>query len=210
MLKYEEKLHFDERYKKLQSNHISQRIIRLLWTVIGYGLIYACLKYVFLFIPDIQPWNHSETWFTIYNIKFIKADLLYFVGGLIANLYGAVRLSKITIQNHSAKDKKNDKPKELLHTGYYGKVRHPMYGTFLILQAGCLLPLRSLAGIIVTFLLALIQYLNAITEEKHRLIPIFREKYQGYQKNVKAMLFTKPEAVLFLLPVLFSALGFAF
>lgn len=210
MLKYEEKLHLDEQYKKLQSNNVIQITIGLVWGVVVYVLLYYFIKYVFRYVPDIQPWNDFESWFTFGGIRFVKADLFYFAGGLIFNCYGTVNLSKISVQNHSVKNEKSNTPNKLLVNGYYAKVRHPMYGTFIILQAGFMISLRSFIGIIVALLIIVAQYINAFIEEKKQLIPIFGEEYNQYRKNVRGILLTKSEIIIFALAVIFSTVGFVF
>lgn len=210
MLKYEEKLHFDEYYRKLQSNNPLHTAIELVWGIIGYVILYFLIKYAFLYVPDFQPWNDFKAWFTLGGVKFVKADLVYFVCGLILNCYGTVRLSKITVQNHSAKSEKGSSPKCLLTNGYYAKVRHPMYGTFIILQAGFMLSLRSFMGMIVALLIVVGQYINAAIEEKKQLIPIFGEEYNLYIKNVRRMVLTKSEIIVFAVVIILSILGFKF
>ena len=210
MLKYEEKLHFDEHYKKLQANSVLQITIGVVWGAAGYILLYFLFKYVLLYIPDVQPWNGFETWFTLGGVRFVKADFVYFACGLIINCYGTVNLSKISVQNHSAKNEKSNTPNKLLVNGYYAKVRHPMYGTFIILQAGFMISLRSLAGMIVALLVVIVQYINAAMEEKKQLVPIFGEEYNLYIKNVRGMLLTKLEIIVFTLVVIFNTIGFSF
>lgn len=210
MLKYEEKLHFDEYYRKLQSNTPLHTAIGILWGVIGYVILYFLIMYAFLYVPDFRPWSNFKTWFSLGGIKFTKADFVYFVCGLILNCYGTIRLSKITVQNHSAKSEKGSNPKCLLTNGYYAKVRHPMYGTFIILQAGFMLSLRSFVGMIVALLIVVGQYINATFEEKKQLIPILGEEYNQYSKNVRRMILTKSEIIVFAVVIILSIIGFIF
>lgn len=210
MLKYEKKLQFDKQYKMLQSNRSLQKIIALVWGVAGYTLLFFLIKYVLLYIPDVQPWNDFDTWFALGGIRFIKADLVYFVCGLIIFSYGTVRLLQISVQNHSAKKEGSNEQRKLLVNGYYAKVRHPMYGTFIILQAGFLMSLRSLDAMILALIIVIAQYMNAIIEEKHQLIPIFGEGYKRYTKDVKTMLLSKLEIIIFTLAVIGTIIGFIF
>lgn len=210
MLKYEEKFHLDQHYKMLQSNSALRKSIAVVWGVIGYILLYLLIKYVLLYIPDVQPWNDLETWFTLSGISFVRADLVYFLYGLIMTSYGTVKLPQISVQNHSVKNKNSNKPKKLLVNGYYTKVRHPMYGTFIILQAGLMMSLRSLDGMIIALLIIISQYINATIEEKNQLVPTFGEEYKQYSKKVKAMILTKLEIIIFSLVIIFSIIGFKF
>ena len=208
MLEYEKKLHFDEHYKKLQSMNVSQEIGRLTWSVAGYFILYTALKYVLMFIPDFRPWNNIGTWFTFCTIPFSRYDTVYFAFGLIANCYGSIRLMKITAQNHSVKNEKSGSPTKLLTNGCYAKVRHPMYGTFIILQSSLLLSLRSFIGIIFAIVVVAFQYFNAAWEEKKKLIPLFGDDYRVYSSAVRGILLKKWEIFVLAAVALFSLAGF--
>lgn len=168
------------------------------------------VKYILTFIPDFQPWSNFKTWFTFGGVRYLKPDLIYFIFGIIFTSYGTMKLSKITVQNHNVRNEKGSAPKELLVDGYYAKVRHPMYGTFIILQAGFMLSLRSFVGIIIALIVLIFQYANAVIEEKKQLKPIFGEEYRLYAENVNRILLTKSEIIAFALASLLSIVGFAF
>ena len=208
MLKYEEKFHFDEHYKKLKESHM----IRIGWTLLcsttSYIIIYVLLKILITYIPDIFAWNHAEVWFAFKNIEIIKIDLIYFFIGLFIINYGSIRLMRITIQNHSVKGKNGDIPERLLKDGYYRNVRHPMYGTFVILYMGTFLSLRSLNGIIAVLLMIVGQYVNAIFEEKRILKLAFQEEYQMYIREVKGILFEKNQAIILTTVMILCVVGF--
>lgn len=208
MLEYEKKLHFDEHYKKLHSLNVSQRIGGLIWGIAGYFVMYTALKYVLMFIPDFRPWNDIGTWLTFCTIPFSRYDAVYFAFGLIANCYGSIRLMKITAQNHSVKDEKSSAPTKLLTDGCYAKVRHPMYGTFIILQSSLLLSLRSFIGIIFALVVVTFQYFNAAWEEKKKLIPLFGDDYREYSRVVHSMLLKKWEILILTAAVLINLMGF--
>ncbi|MGE4353840.1 MAG: isoprenylcysteine carboxylmethyltransferase family protein [Oscillospiraceae bacterium] len=208
MLEYEKRLHFDEHYKKLQSLNVTQRIGRLLWGIVGYVVIYAVLKYVLMFIPDFQPWNDIREWFAFCTIPFSKCDCVYITFGLVANCYGSIRLMKITAQNHSVKDNKSGARTRLLTDGCYAKVRHPMYGSFIIMQSSLLLSLRSFIGIILALVVTAFQYFNAAWEEKKKLIPLFGDDYRDYSRVVRGMLLKKWEILILAAMVFFSLIGF--
>jgi protein-S-isoprenylcysteine O-methyltransferase Ste14 len=210
MLKYEEKLHFDKYYNKLQSNSFPQKVISLVCGIIGYVVLYYFIKYIFTSIPDFLPWSNFKSWLSLGGVRFTKIDLIYFTCGLFLTCYGTIKLSKITVQNHRVRDEKSNAPKELLVNGYYAKVRHPMYGTFIILQAGFMLSLRSFDGVIVALIIISIQYVNAAIEERRQLIPIFGEEYKLYIKNVGRMLLTRSEIITLTLIALLSVVGLAF
>ena len=208
MLRYEELLHFDEHYKKMQENNLIRTSWILLCSTAWYTIIYILLKILITYIPDIYAWNHSEVWFIFERIKFIKIDLIYFLIGLLIVYYGSVRLIKITIQNHSVRKRSEDKPERILKDGFYACVRHPMYGTFVILYMGTFLSLRSLNGIIVALLMTAVQYVNAIFEEKRVLKLVFQEEYQLYIRDVKNILLKKTQMTILITIMLLCIAGF--
>lgn len=210
MLDYEKKLHFDKHYKKLQSLNGVHKICALIWGAAGYVIALILLKYVLLLFPDLQPWDNAKTWFTFNSIPFSKYDCPYIVFGLAANCYGTIKLMKITKQNHSIKDKESGMPSKLLTDGCYAKVRHPMYGAFIILHSSLLLSLRSFIGIIFALGVVIFQYFNAKWEEKKNLIPLFRENYINYSKVACNILLTKWEFLVLSIVVLLSLIGFIF
>lgn len=210
MLKYEEKLHLDKHYNNLQSNNVLYKLISLIGGVVGYAVLYYFIDYILTFIPDIKPWSDFTPWFSLGGLIFTITDLIYFACGLILFCYSTIKLSKITIQNHSVRNDKSNAPNELLVNGYYAKVRHPMYGTFIMLQAGFMFSLRSFNGIIIAMIIIVLQYVNSVIEERRFLIPTFGEKYKIYTNNVCHMLLTRSEIVVLTLISLLSIVGFAF
>ena len=78
------------------------------------------------------------------------------------------------------------------------------------MQAGFMLSLRSLDGIIIACIIFTFQYTNTAVEGKKQLIPTFGEKYKTYAQNVGHMLLTRSEIIALSLVVLLSAVGFIF
>jgi protein-S-isoprenylcysteine O-methyltransferase Ste14 len=208
MLEYEKRLHFDAHYQKLQSLTVAQRTGKLIGSVAGYVVIYAVLRYILTVVPDYQPWNNAEVWFTFCTIPFSKFDCVNFIFGLAANCYGSIRLMKITAENHNVKDDKSGAPTKLLTTGCYAKARHPMYGTFIILQSSLLLSLRSFIGIILAAIVIAFQYFNAAREEKKKLIPLFGDDYRAYTGVVRCALLKRWEILVLAAAAFWSLIGF--
>lgn len=182
----------------------------MIWGGVGYAVLYYFIDYILTFIPDIKPWSDFKPWLSLGGMTFTITDLIYFACGLILFCYSTIKLSKITIQNHSVRNEKSNTPNELLVNGYYAKVRHPMYGTFIMLQAGFMFSLRSLNGIIIAMIIIVLQYVNAVIEERRLLIPTFGEEYKIYTNNVRHMLLTRSEIVVLTIVVLLSIVGLLF
>ena len=85
-----------------------------------------------------------------------------------------------------------------------------MYGTFIILQAGFMLSLRSFIGMMVILIITAFQYINAKFEEKNDLIPLFGDEYRQYIKKVNRTLLTRAESIIFILVFIGSLIGYIF
>lgn len=206
MLDYEKKLHLDENWKKIQNLNLGTYVIQLAVNIITYVVLFLLLKWLLLYIQDMNSWNSSSVLFSCWQLSFKMSDIIYFIGGLIMYLYGTVRFIGICRQNKSVKDNMG-KPLELITSGYYAKLRHPMYGVFIIRAFAILLSVRSLIGILLALLFAASQYINALREEKKILIPLFGAQYNEYEHIVKGMLLHKWEACVLFIWVLIGVLG---
>lgn len=205
MLEYEKKLHLDKRWAQIQSRSVWMTVFRVLLCIICYSVIYLGLKWALEFVPDWAPWPSSDAVSAFGVVPLTIADTVYFCIGFLVFLYGCIRYYGINKQNHSVR-KGNDTPDALLTTGYYSRVRHPMYGVFVLRFAAVMLSLRSVIGIILMLIFAVSQYLNAFREEKRVLIPLFNESYRDYANHVRHLLL-KPGELIAL--ILLSAMSLA-
>ena len=206
MLEYEKKLHLDEQWEKIKSCSIGSYIVSIIFGIILYAIIYAVLKKLLTFVPDIVQLNNSNVLTEFYGVLITFADVVYFAVGLALYLYGSIRYIAINKQNHSVREK-SDTPTALLTTGCYAKVRHPMYGVFVIRSAAVLLSLRSWIGIALAIVFAVSQYLNALREEKKVLIILFGDSYRNYSKKTRHLLLKNSEVVLLALCLVISFTG---
>lgn len=84
-----------------------------------------------------------------------------------------------------------------------------MYGTFIFINAGFLLSLRSLIGLILAILFMALQYFNAKFEEKRTLLPLFSKEYEEYIKKVPTTILSIKEFGVIVIFALFSIIGLA-
>lgn len=208
MLKYEEKLHLDKNYEKLRNLNAAKTALSIVEGFLEFTVAFFVIRYLLLFAKDIQPWQGSAKLFEFLTIPIYAADSVYFAVGLILCCTANVILDRITVENHSAKDKNSDDTVRLITTGYYKKLRHPMYGTFIVLQASVLLSLRSLIGIVLTLGVVFLQYFNAVSEENKKLIPTFKDDYTEYCQSTRRMLLSNWQIIILLITLSASAMGF--
>lgn len=184
-----------------------QSIIIVILTSIIYVIMYWVLRNVLQVIPDLYVWNNFELLLDIQRIELAFIDFVYFILGFIFINHGAVNLINIIEENHAAQDMKIRKPKELLTTGSYAKARHPMYGTFIIINLGVFFSTRSLWGIVIVFTVLVIQMLNSIIEEKTVLRKTFGKDYEQYKKKTKNRFFTPIFTTYIIISVCLTILG---
>lgn len=206
MLAYEKKLHLDEHWQKMQSCGAGKKCVWILLNIVCFTVLYIGLKWALTYIPDLSPWDTSAVVAAFGTVSLTSADIIYFSIGLLANLYGSIRYYGINQQNHNVR-KNSDTPDALLTTGYYSKVRHPMYGVFVLRFAAVALSLRSVIGMGLTIVFAASQYVNARREEKHVLIPLFQDSYQDYSNHVRRLLLKPGEMIVLILFLLMSLVG---
>lgn len=208
MLDYEKKLHLDKHYEMLTSAKTPRIVGAVIWSILEYGALFLLFKWMQTLVPDVLAWSGSGDWFTLWGMNFLKIDAGYFAAGLLIHIYGALRLARITRENHSVKCENTAAPQSLLTTGCYAKMRHPMYGSFVVLQSGFLLSMHSLWCMLAAVFIAVFYLFHALAEEKYDLIPLFGEKYRVYQKKVTRCLLSNAEITGLLLLLIASGVGF--
>ncbi len=206
MLEYEKRLHLDKQWEKMQSSNVIKNIIFLVWSILCFIFLFIGLRWLMADIPDVHPWSNSSLWRSIFGISFLQVDTLFFLFGIIIYMYASIRFIGINKENHSVRTK-SDMPESLLITGFYAKVRHPMYGVFVIWFAAVFLSLRSVIGIFLAVLFAMTQYANAYREEKKTLVPLFGDEYRQYSDKVRHLLLNKWEVIMLLSFVVFGLIG---
>lgn len=206
MLNYEKKMHLDKAWDKMQKESFSKSIFQIIINALTYFVMFLLFKWLLIYTPDLCFWDKSPVLFSFLGLSFQISDIAYFAFGLVIYLYGSIRFIGINKQNHSVRNN-TDIPSELLTNGYYAKVRHPMYGAFVIRASAVLLSQRSLIGVVFTILFAVSQYLNAAREEKKVLIPQFGEKYIKYIHISKEMVMRKWEIAIIIIWILTGIIG---
>jgi len=192
---------------------MSERIKAALVGIIGmlvYVIVFILLRIGLQYLPELTMWGNYASLFNIDSIPISYLDLIYFLLGMVITVHGAVNLYLITLENHQGQNMESRKPQTLLKTGVYAKARHPMYGTFMIINLGLFISTRSLWGILVIVFFFTIQYFNAIFEEKHELIEIFGDEYRDYQKEVENKFFLPAYRVYLWIGVVLTVGGIFF
>jgi protein-S-isoprenylcysteine O-methyltransferase Ste14 len=172
--------------------------------------IYISLKYLIGLLPDIKPWESIKYSYTVYNYNIMISDGIYFLLGLISFVLGFFMITETSRRIREVRDEKTRLSNRLMTDGCYNKMRHPMYASFILLQAGSLSSLRSLICTILAAFVIIDQYINVKTEEKNQLEKIFGDEYIKYKNRVKAGFMTTGMKISFAVIIGLSIIGLFF
>ncbi|MCF2138603.1 MAG: hypothetical protein K9W44_00940 [Candidatus Lokiarchaeota archaeon] len=172
----------------------SQKKNLMFFIIIGFivGLLFILVSQIPIFTQNFYQLTFPQKkWW--YELNFTILDIFQYIFGICLYIYANLRIIRISVQNRTIIDKNTQSPHRLLTEKYYGKVRHPMYGMFMIngLFFGSIV--GSFLFLTIGLILIVIQSFNGIIEEETKLIPKFEEKYISYKKNVPARYFSEIE-----------------
>ncbi len=117
--------------------------------------------------------------FTDLIINIVATCLI--VGSIIINQIAVRTLGKFF-------DRLIIKPEhQLINTGIYSQVRHPIYLSYILLFIGCCTLLKSIIGLGLLIVVCTIWFGNRIATEEAMLIEEFGEEYLKYQQQSKRL-----------------------
>jgi len=131
--------------------------------------------YIFLFI-HLFYFNTNQSYFWIYLIGFLSAMI-----GLVIALIGRLQLRKLWNPLTNIYDSK-----EVLDTGIFSKIRHPIYFGRFMFFLGVMLMLNLFAVFITPFYWDYLR--NRLIQEENYLQGI-NPKYKDYMKKVGRIIF---------------------
>ncbi|RPJ40223.1 MAG: isoprenylcysteine carboxylmethyltransferase family protein [Chloroflexi bacterium] len=127
--------------------------------------------------------------------------------GFVVFIYASYQAWRATREKNAVEDPKRQAATRLLDTGFYARVRHPMYGMFILANAGLGLAAGSIYGLAFGLLSVVVFVLNGFFEERALLIPQFGGLYRDYMRRVPARFFTPLDAALLAVTLALSAAG---
>jgi protein-S-isoprenylcysteine O-methyltransferase Ste14 len=179
-------------------------------SMVIYTFIFFIMRTGLKFIPGLFLWSDQNSILNILGVELCFIDMIYFILGMTITTHGFINLFLITKENHKAQNMKTRKPEKLISTGFYSKARHPMYGTFMIINLGLFFSSRSLWGIFIIIIFFAIQYVSTNYEEKNELIKIFGDEYREYKKAVRNKFFTPAYKVYLVISFIITISGIIF
>lgn len=143
-------------------------------------------------------------WVVVFEYPAGWLTLLYGYGLFI---FASLKAWQAAREKNTVEDPQRQTPTRLLDTGAYARVRHPMYGMFILANAGLGLAANSVYGLCFSLLSLLIYVLNGIFEEKVALFPLFGEGYREYMRRVPVRYLTFGQALLLVTTLLVYIVG---
>jgi protein-S-isoprenylcysteine O-methyltransferase Ste14 len=144
------------------------RLILTFLFIEGFGLLMPVYPFALLFAP------HSQS-ILIVGVVMVAVGLVVAV------------LARRTLASNWSKDIDLKMSHELITTGIYSSVRHPIYTGILLMALGTLL-FKGTIGLLIFFLIILTFMMFKIKEEEELLMKHFPEEYPAYKKRVKALI----------------------
>ncbi len=153
-----------------------------------YGLISGWGFFIFLFGIWISYQPKFEIPIFLYNLNLLGylIPLFHLTMSipliLIGGWFGIVGVKKVTL-----KVAETHRPKEVIKTGIYSKIRHPQYFGAILAHIGISFLLSSLYSMLSTPIVVFVIYLFSWKEEKE-LVREFGKEYEDYKKTVSMLI----------------------
>ena len=161
-------------------------------------------------LPAPQLWAAIDRPLTMAGSSISLARLLHVLLGYILFVYGSLHAWQATRLKNTVEDPKHELATRILDTGYYARVRHPMYGMFILANVGLGFAMSSVYGLAFGLLSLVAFVANGIFEEKYIMIRFFGKAYEDYMRRVPARYFSPGQAVLLTLVLALNIAGLFF
>jgi protein-S-isoprenylcysteine O-methyltransferase Ste14 len=150
-------------------------------------------------LPGPHLWVAIDRTMKIGQGSMSLANGLHILLGYTMFIYGSYHAWRATRLKNTVEDARHELATRILDVGYYGQVRHPMYGMFILANVGLGFAMNSIYGLGFGLLSLVLFVANGIFEERYVMIRFFGEEYQAYRRRVTARYFTPPQAIVLIL-----------
>lgn len=161
-------------------------------------------------LPGPQLWAEVDRTVTVAGGTLSLARLLHILLGYLLFIYGSLHAWQATRLKNTVEDPKHELATRLLDTGYYARVRHPMYGMFILANVGLGFAMNSVYGLAFSLLSLLAFVANGIFEERYVMLRFFGEVYQDYMRRVPARYFTPVQMIALVIFLTLNIAGLFF
>lgn len=161
-------------------------------------------------LPGPDLWSAIDRTITVADGTVSLANLLHVLLGYTLFIYGSFHAWQATRLKNTVEDPKHELATHILDTGYYARVRHPMYGMFILANVGLGFAMYSVYGLGFAFLSLAAFVANGIFEERYVMIRFFGQAYEAYMRRVTSRYFTSGQAVVLSLILVLYVAGLFF
>lgn len=161
-------------------------------------------------LPGPHLWTAIDRTIVVAGGTISLATLLHILFGYVLFIYGSFHAWQATRLKNTVEDPKHELATRILDTGYYARVRHPMYGMFILANVGLGFAMVSIYGLIFGILSLAAFVANGILEERYIMLRFFGEAYQDYMERVTARYFTPGQAFVMAFALGIYIAGFFF
>lgn len=106
---------------------------------------------------------------------------------VLAGVYMLKKAGKASSERQESELYQFEKTTELVETGIYKYIRHPLYGSLLILTWGIFFKHITISGLLISIISSICLYYTVQVEEQEN-VTFFGEKYIQYMKRSKMFL----------------------
>jgi protein-S-isoprenylcysteine O-methyltransferase Ste14 len=161
-------------------------------------------------LPGPYLWAAIDRTVSVATGTISLATLLHILLGYTLFIYGSYHAWQATRLKNTVEDTKHELATRVLDTGYYGQVRHPMYGMFILANVGLGFAMSSIYGLAFGLLSLVVFVANGFFEEKYVMLRFFREAYLDYRQRVTARYFTPGQAIVLAIYLALNLAGLFF
>ena len=161
-------------------------------------------------LPGPQFWISIDQTITLAGGTISLATLLHILIGYLLFIYGSFHAWQATRLKNTVEDSRHELATRILDSGYYARVRHPMYAMFILANVGLGFAMHSIYGLAFGLLSLAAFVANGIFEEKYVMLRFFGEEYLDYMRRVTARYFTAGQTIVLSLVLVLYIAGFFF
>jgi protein-S-isoprenylcysteine O-methyltransferase Ste14 len=173
-------------------------------------LVFLVARVLITLLPGPHLWSMLDRSLTVGIASVRLACLTHIVIGYGLFIYGSYHAWRATRQKNTVEDSKHELAMRILDTDYYGRVRHPMYGMFMMANVGLGFAMNSVYGLLFALLSVILFIANGIFEEKYIMLRFFAGAYRDYMHRVKRRFFTPAQAMVVSLALALYTAGLFF
>ncbi len=175
-----------------------------------FALVLVIAALLLPLLPGSHLWAAVDLLVSVGPVTASLVGLLHLLTGYALFIYGSYHAWRATREKNTVEDPRRALATRLLDTGYYGRVRHPMYAMFILANAGLGFAMNSIYGLAFSLLSLVLFVANGIFEERAVMMRYFGEEYRAYMRRVPARYFTPLQAVVLGLVLALNIAGLFF